>query len=59
MKVKVSDITDADLHKIEKDNIKKCKAVYNSFPVATKTWIALKTGINMSFISKHWKDISS
>ncbi len=37
--------------------IEKCKMVFYFCPFATKVYIALKTGISISFINEHSKEI--
>lgn len=51
-------ITEEDIAKIKAYNIRKCQLLYQSFPIATKVWMALKTKISMSFIVDNWEEIT-
>lgn len=57
MKVKVKNITPESLAQIKQTQINKCKAALASFPIATKLWLAIKTGVPLDFIVKNQKEI--
>lgn len=57
MKVKVKNITPEDLERTKQIQINKCKAALASFPIATRLWLAMKTGISLDFIVKNKKEI--
>ena len=38
-------------------NIRRAKAKYQSFPIATKTWMALQ-GFSMTFLQENWEEIT-
>ena len=53
MKVKVSNTTVKDLQRLEIINRRKLKNAIDQYPFATVTFLALKTGLSISFIKKH------
>ncbi len=40
-------------------NMRKCKEFYKANPFTTKTYMCLKTGVNMTFVSSQWDTIIS
>lgn len=51
--------TKKEIEKLDEGSrIGLAKYHYSLFPAATKVYIALKTGLDISFISKHWNEIS-
>lgn len=57
IKVKVGELSDDTLKAIAEMSLLKCRKAYASFPAATKVWIALKTGVTMTFIVNNWEKI--
>jgi hypothetical protein len=58
MKIKASQLTDKTLEEIKEINIRKCKAFYQSFPIATRLWLSMKTGLTIEFIKENWEEIT-
>ncbi len=58
MKVKVSNTTEADLKRIGELQLKKAKALYQSQPFVTKTWMAMR-GFPMSWLNDNWTEITN
>jgi hypothetical protein len=57
-KIKFTSITDESLERVKEINIRKCQQLYQSFPIATKVWMALKTKFTMKFIVENWEEIT-
>lgn len=57
IKVKVSDVTERDLAETNALQLLKAKALFASFPIATKTWMSLH-GFPMSWLNKYWDEIT-
>lgn len=58
MKVKQTNITQAELDRIKERNILKAKTFYSSAPYSTKTYMALKTKLPIKFIQDNWMTIT-
>lgn len=58
MKVKVRDFDETDLKRLIQVRIMKARVCFINAPFATKVYVALKTGLTVEFISKHWAEIS-
>lgn len=58
MKVKVKEVTAEDLAKTKQIQLNKCKAFFQIAPYATKLYMAMKTKIDLDFISKNWEEIT-
>ena len=57
-KIGVSTLSDKDLKKIGDMNLIIAKNFYSLNPFTTKTFMALKTKISMSFIINNWDEIT-
>jgi len=57
LKVKVSNVTPEDLERTRQIQINKARAVFQSKPFVTRLYIAMKTGLDISFIKKNWEQI--
>ena len=56
-KVKVSNVTEKNLKETGEIRLRQAKALYASFPIATKTWMMLR-GFPIEFLNKHWNEIT-
>lgn len=59
IKVKVSDFNpdDPEHNRTHEIRLRQAKALYQSFPIATKTWMMMR-GFPMSWLNKHWNEIT-
>lgn len=57
-KIPVSKITDKDLEKAKQLNILRARIKFQTFPAATKLWVAIKTGLPILFVQNNWEEIT-
>lgn len=58
LKVKIETHTPKSLEEIKQINLRKAKAAFAVFPIATKVWLCMKTGLTMEFIKNNWDEIT-
>lgn len=57
-KIPYGSVTNEDLEKIKQRNLLQCKLLFQSFPIATKVWLAMKAKVPLKFIQDNWEEIT-
>lgn len=56
--LKVTPVTEEALQRTKEININKARVMFQSFPIATKVWLAGRLKMPIDFIIDNWKEIT-
>jgi len=59
LKVKVSDVNDADLAETNRIRLRNARALFAARPFVTKLWMSMHGGFPMEWLKENWDAITN
>ncbi len=59
MKIKIKNVTEADLTETNRIRLRNAKALFAQRPFVTKLWMSIHGGFPMEWLNKNWDEITN